>query len=110
MPLVQGCVNTEIKRQILSALDEGCKLDTTGSNLCNTFRNEFASMPSCGECENAGVQERPRRTKIHRLSDYQRHMSVCASEHPMLECVEMWKRGDKQDARYTGSGFTQPKE
>lgn len=107
MPLIQGCINVNIKRQILQALDDSCKLDNTGSQLCNEFRNDFASMPNCGECEAPSkIHKTPRR-----LSDYQRHMSVCAKEEgkSVPICAQMWKQGERLDARYHDSGFTNPK-
>jgi hypothetical protein len=97
-PLIQGCIDELIKLVILDSLPSLCQ-ESPKHPLCKPeFRQELTALPRCD------VYRAPKQTR--KLSDYQKHLSVCMSEQPFKECVRRWKENEHMDAAYKGSGYT----
>jgi len=117
-PLIEGCVNSVIKRRLVEAIDEGCSEATEGDAICTHFRRQLLKLPECSE--HAPVHEHKphfevesepaiRREEHRSLTDYQKHMSMCLRDKDTSFniCLGRWKspeeRMDKQYVPREGS-------
>lgn len=112
-PLIRGCVNAIIKKQLIEAVDGGCRDTDCSDPICTVFKSQLEALPECSEYHEEPRKER-KPSGPKRMTDYQKHMSVCRkSEVGFDECIRRWNARDEEgnyDQRmhtsYQGSEFT----
>lgn len=107
------CINPIIKDRLIRGIDESCRANGVLEHddpLCTTFRSQLAEV---GSCEALRTETPPvRQPKPQKMTDYQKHMSVCITTEGMdfYQCVNKWKDpAARMDKEYTGPGYTSPK-
>jgi hypothetical protein len=117
-----ACINPNVKKALLEKLEEKCSIDE--SDVCSEVTSLIESWPECGSekshraprqqhpatfVEQTFVQNPspPRTKRPRKLSEYQKHMSVCLlADEGFNSCIGKWKAGDSMADGYKGSGMT----
>lgn len=117
------CIDLNIKKTLFEIIEEKCSVDE--SDACSEIKKEIAKWPVCGYVRDRETKKRlehysvddgeepvaeapARRIKRpHRLSEYQKHMSVCLLKNEGFPtCIQKWRSGDSMADEYRGSGMT----
>lgn len=99
-PKIMGCIDDRLKTILVDAVNVLCSNEPTHPLCDPEFGQELRALPRCD------VYKAPKQTR--RLSDYQKHLSVCMKDTAFSECVRKWKENEKMDHLYQGSGYTGP--
>jgi hypothetical protein len=117
-----------LKKSLIARIGEKCPID---EDVCSDVVSLVESWPECGGVpqrhrrqrtsaspvmvEQTFVQEAPvkRQRRPHKLSEYQKHMSVCLlKEKGFNSCIKLWAKDsswnhpDSMADQYRGSGMT----
>jgi hypothetical protein len=125
--LISGCIDSKVKMVLLDTIQLQCEAmspeDAAEKKMCYELPPLLEALPECpvvsgimgmipaenvkkvgyDDDETPVGKKGKKGKKKRKLSDYNRHISVCMKEdksRSFSDCVALWKKGDKMHERY----------